>query len=40
MVIIRKVGSSVKFFEFVRIGLPFTIVAVITSTLFAWLIYA
>jgi Na+/H+ antiporter NhaD/arsenite permease-like protein len=40
MGIMRKQGSTVRFFEFVRIGLPFTIVAVFTSTLFAWLMYA
>lgn len=38
--IMRKQGYPVKFFEFMRIGLPFTIFAVITSTLFAWLFYA
>lgn len=40
MGIMRKQGHPVKFFEFVRIGLPFTVFAVITSTLFAWLVYA
>jgi Na+/H+ antiporter NhaD/arsenite permease-like protein len=40
MGILRKQGRTVKFFEFVRIGLPFTIFAVIPSTLFAWLMFA
>ena len=40
MGILRKQERTVKFFEFVRIGLPFTIFAVITSTLFAWLVFA
>jgi Na+/H+ antiporter NhaD/arsenite permease-like protein len=40
MGILRKQGRSVGFFEFVRIGLPFTIFAVIASTLFAWLVFA
>jgi Na+/H+ antiporter NhaD/arsenite permease-like protein len=40
MGILRKQGRTVKFFEFVRIGLPFTILAVIASTLFAWLVFA
>ncbi len=38
--ILRKRGSEVKFFEFVRIGLPFTLFAVTASALFAWFIFA
>jgi Na+/H+ antiporter NhaD/arsenite permease-like protein len=40
MGILRKQGHEVKFFQFVRIGLPFTVFAVIASTFFAWLIFA
>jgi Na+/H+ antiporter NhaD/arsenite permease-like protein len=40
MGIMRKQGHSVNFFEFVRIGLPFTVFAVLASTFFAWLFFA
>ena len=40
MGIMRKSGHKVKFFEFVRIGLPFTFFAVVASTLFAWILHA
>jgi Na+/H+ antiporter NhaD/arsenite permease-like protein len=40
MGILRKQGNTVGFFEFVRIGLPFTVFAVFASTLFAWFIFA
>ncbi len=37
--LLKKEGYSVRFSQFVRIGLPFTIVAVIGSCLFNWLIW-
>jgi Na+/H+ antiporter NhaD/arsenite permease-like protein len=40
MGILRKQGLEVKFFQFVRIGLPFTVLAVIASSFFAWLVFA
>jgi Na+/H+ antiporter NhaD/arsenite permease-like protein len=39
MGILRKQGQAVRFGQFVRIGLPFTLAAVVASTLFGWLIY-
>ena len=39
MGILRKQGHGVRFGQFVRIGLPFTLAAVAASTLFGWLIY-
>ena len=36
MGIMRKQGYDVRFFEFVRIGLPFSIVAVLTGSMFIW----
>jgi Na+/H+ antiporter NhaD/arsenite permease-like protein len=39
MGILRKQGHPVRFGQFVRIGLPFTLAAVAASTLFGWLIY-
>jgi Na+/H+ antiporter NhaD/arsenite permease-like protein len=38
--ILRKQGHTVRFGEFVRIGLPFSLAAVAASTMFAWLIFA
>jgi Na+/H+ antiporter NhaD/arsenite permease-like protein len=40
MGILRKQGNHVRFGEFMRIGLPFTLAAVAAGTLFAWLIFA
>ncbi|MFH0947853.1 MAG: SLC13 family permease [Elusimicrobiota bacterium] len=37
--ILKKEGYTVKFFDFVKIGLPFTLVAVFTSYLFVWFIW-
>ncbi len=39
MGILRKQGQAVRFGQFVRIGLPFTLAAVVASTLFGWLIF-
>jgi len=39
MGILRRQGQAVRFGQFVRIGLPFTLAAVAASTLFGWLIY-
>jgi len=39
MGILKKQGQAVRFGQFVRIGLPFTLAAVAASTLFGWLIY-
>jgi len=38
--ILKKEGHVVKFNQFIKIGLPFTIVAVITASLFVWLIWS
>jgi Na+/H+ antiporter NhaD/arsenite permease-like protein len=37
--ILRKQGYQVKFSEFVKIGLPFTIIAVLIGSLFIWCIW-
>ncbi len=37
--LLKKEGYTVKFRQFVNIGLPFTAVAVITASLFIWLIW-
>ncbi|KAF0135098.1 MAG: arsAb [Candidatus Saganbacteria bacterium] len=37
--ILKKEGYQVKFGEFIKIGLPFTLVAVTASCLFVWLIW-
>ncbi len=39
MGILKKQGQAVRFGQFVRIGLPFTLASVAFSTLFGWLIY-
>jgi Na+/H+ antiporter NhaD/arsenite permease-like protein len=39
MGILKKQGQEVRFGQFVRIGLPFTLAAVAASTLFGWLIW-
>lgn len=39
MGILRKNGYSVKFMDFVKIGLPFSVAAVCASSLFIWLIF-
>ena len=38
--ILKKRGHCVRFGEFVRIGLPFTMAAVIPSAVFLWLVWA
>jgi len=38
--ILKKEGYVVRFNQFIRIGLPFTLVAVITASLFVWLIWS
>ena len=38
--LLRKEGYEVKFKDFVKIGLPFTLVAVTTAYLFVWLIWS
>jgi Na+/H+ antiporter NhaD/arsenite permease-like protein len=40
MGILRKQGYTVRFGEFVRIGLPFTLAAVAAGTLFGWLVFS
>jgi Na+/H+ antiporter NhaD/arsenite permease-like protein len=40
MGIVRKQGHETTFGEFVRIGLPFTVAAVLASSLFVWFIFA
>lgn len=40
MGILKKHGHRAGFFDFVKIGLPFTVFSVLASTFFAWLIYA
>lgn len=40
MGMMKKQGYDVKFMDFVKIGLPFTIVSVLTSSLFLWLVFA
>jgi Na+/H+ antiporter NhaD/arsenite permease-like protein len=39
MGILKKQGYRVKFMEFVRIGLPFTVASVAASSLFVWLVF-
>jgi Na+/H+ antiporter NhaD/arsenite permease-like protein len=38
--ILKKEGHVVRFNQFIKIGLPFTLVAVITASLFVWLIWS
>lgn len=38
--ILKKEGYVVRFSQFIRIGLPFTLVAVITASIFVWLIWS
>jgi len=38
--LLKKEGYIVKFKQFINIGLPFTLVAVITASLFVWLIWS
>jgi Na+/H+ antiporter NhaD/arsenite permease-like protein len=38
--ILKKEGYVVRFNQFIKIGLPFTLVAVITASLFVWLIWS
>ncbi len=37
--ILRKRGVQVTFMEFVKVGLPFTIVAVVSSCIFLWVVW-
>jgi hypothetical protein len=39
LLIVRKHGHSVRPTEFLRIGLPFSIISALASTLFAWLVF-
>jgi Na+/H+ antiporter NhaD/arsenite permease-like protein len=39
MGILKKQGQEVRFGQFVRLGLPFTLAAVAASTLFGWLVW-
>jgi Na+/H+ antiporter NhaD/arsenite permease-like protein len=39
MGILKKHGHESKFFQFVRMGLPFTLVAVAASSMFVWLLF-
>jgi Na+/H+ antiporter NhaD/arsenite permease-like protein len=39
MGIMRKQGYRAGFWDFMRIGLPFTVFSVFASTLFAWLVF-
>ena len=39
MGIVKKQGHHVKFMQFVKIGLPFTIAAVIASAAFIWFVF-
>jgi len=38
--LLHKSGTPVSFMEFVRVGLPFTVVAVSTASVFLWLVWA
>ena len=38
-VVVNGQGQAVRFGQFVRIGLPFTLASVASSTLFGWLIF-
>lgn len=37
--LLKKEGYTVRFFDFVRIGLPFTLAAVLAAYLFIWLVW-
>jgi Na+/H+ antiporter NhaD/arsenite permease-like protein len=39
MGLLKKAGHAPRFFDFVRIGLPFTLVAVTASSLFVWVLF-
>jgi len=39
MGIVKREGYSVRFFDFVKIGLPFTLVAVMASAAFLWVVF-
>jgi Na+/H+ antiporter NhaD/arsenite permease-like protein len=39
MGIMKKQGYTVRFMEFVRIGLPFTVASVTASSFFVWLVF-
>ncbi|HHT9155507.1 MAG TPA: SLC13 family permease, partial [Candidatus Tripitaka sp. YC43] len=38
--LLHKSGTPVSFMEFVRVGLPFTVMAVSTASVFLWLVWA
>ncbi|MDI6760765.1 MAG: SLC13 family permease [Candidatus Brocadiaceae bacterium] len=38
--LLQKSGTPVTFMEFVRVGLPFTVMAVSTASVFLWLVWA
>jgi Na+/H+ antiporter NhaD/arsenite permease-like protein len=38
--LLHKSGTNVTFMEFVKVGLPFTLIAVGTASLFLWLVWA
>ncbi|MGB4520468.1 MAG: SLC13 family permease, partial [Candidatus Omnitrophota bacterium] len=38
--ILKKEGYIVRFNQFIKIGLPFTLTAVIAASLFVWLIWS
>ncbi|MFN3467991.1 MAG: SLC13 family permease, partial [Candidatus Brocadiales bacterium] len=38
--LLQKSGTRVSFMEFIRVGLPFTIIAVGTASVFLWLVWA
>ncbi|MFH1941500.1 MAG: hypothetical protein ABIL68_05295 [bacterium] len=37
--ILRRKGHPIRFMEFVRIGLPFTLAATVVSSFFVWWIW-
>jgi Na+/H+ antiporter NhaD/arsenite permease-like protein len=39
MGMLKKKGFKLRFMDFVKIGLPFTIAAVLTSSLFVWVFF-
>jgi Na+/H+ antiporter NhaD/arsenite permease-like protein len=38
--ILKKEGHEVKFGQFMKIGIPFTLVAVTTASIFIWLVWS
>ena len=37
---LKKEGYKIKFFDFVKIGLPFTIVSTAAAVIFLWFVWA